>query len=331
MAATDVDIWIPEEWNGPVIQKVNQTSAIEKLARREPMGTDTLHVPRSGDFGVAAINLSGVYSEDTSLVGQITLKARKIGKAMRVAEEQKADAAKLIDVIATKKLDWARNYAKYLDNATLAVTAAENNDMTQGAPFTSLYRALKVGVVGSDYTDVSYTAAANVLTAVQADFTTGSSPTNLGYSKINALLALIEEGDYFDEGEIVVVAHPKFKTLLRGLIGSDGHPVLVDTPDLSVVPTLGGYPITWSLGARTSATATATPNGAVAVNHPLCFLFNRQVATVLGVRSGPESFAASAASGGAGFLTDEDLIKMRSRRGFAVGDPNGAAVLEITA
>lgn len=329
MAATNVDIWIPEEWNGPVIQKVDQVSAIEAVARKQPMGTDTLHVPRSGDFGVAAVNKSGVYTEDTSAVGQITLTARKVGKAMRIAEEDTADTAVLLNAIATKKLDWARNYAKYIDNATLAVTAAEDNDMLNGRPFTSLYRALKNGVSGTDYADISYTAAANVVTGVATSFSAGGTTAgalNVGVGKLLDVVALIEEGDYFDEGEIQIVAHPKFKRLLRGAVGYDGHPVVVENvADGSSVDTIGGYSVKWSLGAKTSAAASAAPTG-----NPLFFVFNRQVATVLGVRSGPESLAANAASGAVGFLTDEDLIKMRSRRGFAVGDPNAAAVYELT-
>lgn len=326
MTAVDVGVWIPEEWKGPVIQKVMQGSAIEENSRIEPMNTDTLHVPRSGEFGVSAINKSGTYTEDTSAVGQITLTARKLGKAMRIAEEDKADTAQLINVIATKKLDWARNYAKYLDNACLGVTAISDNDMLNGKPFNSLYYCLKVGLgsLGTDYADVSYTPAANVVTASATQFGNVSGTTSPnGYTKLLDVLSIIEEGDYYDEGEIVVVAHPKFKRLFRGVVGNDGHPVIVE--DAGEVPTIGGYKAKWSLGARTSPTASATPAG-----NPLLFVYNRRVATVLGRRSGPETLAASASSGAAGFLTDEDLIKMRSRRGFAVGDPNAAAVLEYT-
>lgn len=328
MARTDVDIWIPEEWNGPVIQKVNQTSAIESVARRQPMGTDTLHVPRSGNFTVQATNKGGTYAEDNSAVGQITLTARKLTAALRIAEEDKADTATLLNAVATKQLDWARTYAKYLDNATLAVTAAEDNDMTNGRPFTSLYYRLRHTISGTDYSDLTYAADTNYLTATVANFNSGGTTAgalNTGVGKLLDAVAILEEGDYFDEGEIQIVAHPKFKRLLRGAVGYDGHPVVVEgSADGVAIDTIAGYPVKWSLGAKTSPAASAAPAG-----NPLFFAFNRQVATVLGVRSGPETQAASAASGAAGFLTDEDLIKMRSRRAFGVGDPNAAVVVEI--
>lgn len=45
MARQTFEDWIPEEWGGAVISKIRATSAVEDLARHEPMGTDTKHVP----------------------------------------------------------------------------------------------------------------------------------------------------------------------------------------------------------------------------------------------------------------------------------------------
>jgi len=42
----DVEDWIPEEWGGAVIQRIQRTSAVESVARHEVMGTDTKHVRR---------------------------------------------------------------------------------------------------------------------------------------------------------------------------------------------------------------------------------------------------------------------------------------------
>jgi HK97 family phage major capsid protein len=298
-----------------------QVSAVEALARREPMGTDTLHVPRTGDFDVEHIGKGGTYGEDVTAVGEILLTARKMGKAMRLAEEDKKDTAKLLDVVATKKLDWARNYAKYLDNATLAVSGAESGTPANQRPFTSLYYAIRNGVAGPEYADVVYTANANYFTTTTAEFQAG---TNTGYDDLSGVLSVIEEGDYFEEDLVSWVGHPRWKRLFREMRGSDGHPILIKgnqgAPD-----TLMGYPIKWTLGAKVSATATKAPPG-----NALLFCMNTKVAMCLGVRSGPESAAASAETGGPGFLTDEDLIKMRARRGFRVGDPNAAAVLQLT-
>jgi hypothetical protein len=86
--------------------------------------------------------------------------------------------------------------------------------------------------------------------------------------------------------------------------------------------TLFGYPIRWSLGARTHATNTDTPTG-----NPLLVVANR-TQLILGVRSGPESFVADGNTGAA-MLTDETLLKMRARRGFALGHEKAASVLEL--
>jgi hypothetical protein len=85
--------------------------------------------------------------------------------------------------------------------------------------------------------------------------------------------------------------------------------------------TLFGSPVIWTQGARGSAAYTATPTG-----NPLLFVVNRDL-LILGRRSGPE-FAAVNGFTGAGALTDEALIKARSRRGFVFGQASGAAVLE---
>jgi hypothetical protein len=46
MARQTFEDWIPEEWGGAVVTKVRAISAVEALARHEPMTTDTKHVPR---------------------------------------------------------------------------------------------------------------------------------------------------------------------------------------------------------------------------------------------------------------------------------------------
>jgi len=48
----------------------------------------------------------------------------------------------------------------------------------------------------------------------------------------------------------------------------------------------------------------------------------------LGVRSGPES-QISPANAGIGFISDQAILKMRSRRGFALTHQGAASVLEV--
>lgn len=304
-ARQSFDTWVPEEYGSDVIQRVNQMSAIEALARREPMGTDTRHVPRSGGASVAAVAKGASYAEDTATNDDVLLSAVKFGTAIRIAAEELVDAPE--NIIAVKQRDWATSYAKYLDNACLATSGASNGGTI---PFTSLYKALRT-------TDsaTSYTADANYFS------TSAAAPT---YTELSNVVGAVETGDYWDDGSMRVIAHPAWRNNLRGILDSQNRPIFIQTTD-ATPDTLFGLPVRWSLGAKThpGGTATSSPTG-----KPLLFVVNLQL-LILGIRSGPES-AMAGADTGAAFLTDEALLKMRSRRGWAVGHEGAAAVLEDT-
>ncbi len=309
MARQTFESWIPEEWNGPVITQMAETSAVEGLARPEPMNTDTKHIPRSAGTAAGPAIAKGVaYPEATGANDEILLTARKFGEIVRIADEDMKDTAGLVNVVSTKQGEWARGHAVAFDNATLGVTAAENGTTI---PFTSLYKALTTTNAAT-----SYTANANRLQTAGA----------LTYADISDLFALVEGGDYWADGDAYVIAHPAFKATFRTLVGSDGHPIFAEygNQGAGAGSTLLGANIRWSLGAKTHATATSAPGG-----NPLMFVGNRQY-LVKGVRSGPEYLVAGADSGAA-FATDEALLKMRIRRGFAVAHEKAHAVLEITA
>lgn len=306
MAQNNFDDWIPEEWGSDVIQRVNQVSAVEALARREPMNTDAKNVPRSAGVGVAAIAKGAAYGEDTSLNDDVTLTARKFGQAIRIADEDMKDTSGTVNIIATKQLDWATSYAKFVDNATLATSAAGNGTTV---PFNSVYYALT-----QNNTDTGYTANAN---------RTQTGSGGVDYDNLSDALGDYEEGDYFDESTTRVIAHPYFRRALRGIKDDQGMPVFVrgQQGDRGTPDTVFGHPITWSNGCRLSATATANPAG-----NPI-MIFGNMDYLILGVRSGPESMTAGADTG-VGFLTDDAILKMRARRGFAVGHEKAFSVLE---
>lgn len=310
MARNNVDAWIPEERGSAVLARVNANSGVEALARREPMRTDTKTVPRSGSMDVDVIPKGGAYGEDDSVNDEVVLKARKFGTAIRLAEEDLADLREggAANVVAIKQADWATAYARKLDNAALGVTAAENGTTV---PFTSVYASLAAAGVDG------YAAGANIIRVV----TGGATPTPVGYTHLSDLLGRVEGGDYFDPAKTVIIAHTSFMGVLRGIKDDNGQPIFVQ--GLAGTPnTLFGYQVSFSAGARTSAVATSSPTG-----NPLMVVANRD-ALILGVRSGPESFSISGDTG-LSALTDEAIIKMRSRRGFALGHPASAAVLEV--
>lgn len=302
MARNTMEPWIPEEWEtSRVVQSITQISAVESLAARIPMGSDTKHVPRTAGMDVAVVAKGGTYGEDTSLNDEVLLSAVKFGKAARIAEEDIDDS--VANVIEAKMIGWGKSYAKLIDNASLAVSAASNGTTV---PFTSLYQLLNT----TDAT-LSYTGGANITTAASS-----GAPS---YSEFSTAIGSVEAGDYFDPGSMYAIAHPAFRKSLRGVLDTQNRPIFIEglsgTPD-----TIFSVPIRWSLGAKLTATATSTPTG-----RALMAFVNPEL-MLLGVRSGPESVFIDGRDG-LSALTDESILKMRARRGWAYGHPNGASIL----
>ena len=153
MARETFEDWIPIENADKAIQALNRGSATERLARAEPMGSDTKWVPRSGTFAVSSIAKGGSYTETSGTNDYVELLARKVGGAVRIAEEDLVDGP--VDIISTKKVDAARNLGYFFDNATLGTSAAANGTTV---PFDSVYKAVR-----TTDTNISYTADANYI------------------------------------------------------------------------------------------------------------------------------------------------------------------------
>lgn len=308
MARNTFEDWIPEEWDSQVVQRVAQVSVVESEAREYPMATDTRHIPRSAGVDVNGVAKGSAYGEDESVNDDVLLTAKKAGRAIRVADEDLQDSN--VAILEQKRVDWATSWAKYLDNACLAVTAAESGVTV---PYTSVYKAIR-----TTNADTAYTADANYVASA-----TGGAVT---YNNLSAVLGKVEVGDYWEEGLTLVIAHPSLREKLRNIKDDQNQPIFVrgQGGDSGTPDTLFGHRIRWSLGARTSAVATHAPTG-----NPLVIVVNRDFLAI-GKRSGPESRVAGPDTGAA-FLTDEALLKMRARRAFALTHEKAAAVLEILA
>lgn len=308
MARNTFEDWIPEEWDSQVIQRVQQVSVVESEAREYPMATDTRHIPRSAGVDVNGVAKGSAYGEDESVNDDVLLTAKKAGRAIRIADEDLQDSN--VAILEQKRVDWATSWAKYLDNACLAVTAAESGVTV---PYTSVYKAIR-----TTNSDTSYTADANYVASA-----TGGV---VSYNNLSAVLGKVEVGDYWEEGLTLVIAHPSLREKLRNIKDDQNQPIFVrgQGGDAGTPDTLFGHRIRWSLGARTSATATHAPTG-----NPLVIVVNRDFLAI-GKRSGPESRVAGPDTGAA-FLTDEALLKMRARRAFALTHEKAAAVLEVLA
>ncbi|MFE4671110.1 phage major capsid protein [Streptomyces sp. NPDC056723] len=302
MTRNTYEAWIPEEDSSDVIQRVDQMSAVEALSSPEPMSSNTKSIPRSAGVGVSVVDKGGAYSEDTSTNDDIVLTAMKLGKAIRIAEEDIDDS--LANILATKQRDWATSYAKLLDNACLAVSAAPG----AGVPFASVYYTLTQANAS-----LGYTANDNVTTAASSGVT---------YDDLSTVLSDAESGDYFDLSRMVVIAHPSFRGTLRGIKDDQKQPIFVQGQqgDRGTPDTLFDLPVRWSLGCRVSATATDAPSG-----KPVLVVANQDYLR-LGKRSGPESIFIDGRDG-LSALTDESILKMRARRAFVLGHPKAAAIL----
>lgn len=308
MARETFEDWIVVEVGDVAIQALAKMSAVELLGRPENMTSDTKNVPRSGEFAIAGVAKGATYGATTGTNDYVELIARKVGGSIQVAEEDLLDPT--VDVFATKRTDAARNMAKFFDNATLGCSATANGTTVL---YTSVYKEIR-----TTDSDVSYTADDN--------FVSGSAT----YDNLSATLAKVEDSDFFDAGEIRVIASPAFKQVFRGIKDDNGQPIFVlgtaGTPD-----TLFEYPVTWSQGCRVSAENTYAPSG-----NPLLIVANRQLLIKGMARLSPQianpnpGFAVQRASNGIGFLSDSAYMKAAMRRGFAVGHPKGVAVFEKT-
>lgn len=315
MAASDVDNWIPEEQGGPVIQKIMATSVVEAEARQEPMSTLTKKVPRDGGVDFEGATTKGVaIAEDDNDVDNVLLTARKLARIVRLNDEDTEDTSGVANVIQQKQLGWARAYGIGFDNSTLAVTAAENGTTV---PFTSLYKVLRT--TDANLPDgATYTADDNLIQSA-----TGAS-VDVAYGDLSDLFSIGETSDYWEESEMLVIAHPVFRGLWRGILDDNGRPVFVENQSRTgqgSYDTLWNMRVRWTTGARTSAVGTNKPTG-----NPLLFVGNKSM-LIKGNRSGPE-YAVAGPNSGAGFTTDQTLLKFRTRRGFAVGDPRAWAGYE---
>lgn len=310
MARDTMEAWIPVEYASNVIQKIKQTSAVLAYGQQVNMTTESRSTPRSGGVSLGGIAKGAAFAEDASTNDSVFLYAQKYGGVVRVADEDINDT--LADVVNTKNADAGTAFAKLMDNSCLAVTAAKAS--TNWA-FDSLYYILTQTDSGA-----GYTANANITKTA-----TGGAIT---YANLSKALGIVESGDYWDETEALVIAHPSIKQKMREIMGTDGRPIFNESTNGTAGGgqgkggTLFGHQVHWSLGARTAAAPTATPTGnplVIFCSAPYLMVGNRQ----------PLMTRFYSADEGVGVLTDEAILKYKARKAFAPGHPNAFSILEV--
>lgn len=315
---SNVQAWIPIEYDSEVVQRVLMESAIERWGRRYPMRTSTREIPRSAGMSVQP---DTTYVDDASTLDKVVLTARRFNSRFSIDEDDLADANSRMDVIAQRGIDWAISYADTFDNACLGVTGAESSTPANHMPFTSLYKALRTGDAGAGYTvDSNYTTF-NGTTFRIANPTDGTS----SYEALSRTVGLVENGKYWSPADMLVIAHPSWRATLRMTLDGNGKPVFeesayIDSMTQRPVDTLFGTQVAWSRGCKTtSGGATDTPTG----NSLLYYVNTRFLAR--GDRSGPETLTDNAR---AQDDTDAYSVKFRTRRAFKITHQKAAAVCE---
>lgn len=313
MARNTMEAWLREEQGSDIIRRLNETSVAETWLRSTPMSGNVKTEPRMVDMDVAVIAKGAAYGEDAGANDEVTLTARKFGRALRVAEEDIDD--NIVNVIEAKKAGWVTSFGIALDNAVFGTSAAENGTTV---PFTSIYKALNTTNAAT-----GYTADQNVLTTAGA----------VTYDDLSDVAALVEGNSYGGGGNGYVM-HPALKGVIRKIKDNDGNPIFVGSARQGDPDTLFGYPVKWSRGAVVTATATSNPaivlaGGAAGTAGNLLVFFGNPDFAIVGKRSGPESVVIDGRDG-LSALTDETILKVRARRAFALAHELAWAVLEVT-
>jgi HK97 family phage major capsid protein len=315
----DLEVLIPTEFSQTVLTAVQQTSAIEAVARSEIMTSDTKEVARFGGFTVGTVAKGAEYGFSQNVPDKVELIARKVGGAAKIAEEDLVDTITGEGTMRNTEREAGTALATHYDHACLGSTGAPNGTTVK---YESVYRALSQ----SQTTPWgAYTGMANILQVETSDFTGGT-----GYDKIVDWLALYEESIWFDEANTVVLASPVFKSRFRKLRASEnGLPFFTDA-QAGGDPQFFGYRGRWTRGARTHATDTQTPTGnPFMVIGNAEFLINGRARTSAGMVPGNPGTAWQRADQGIGFLSDEAIMKAMMRRGFKCALPQAFAILEI--
>lgn len=316
----DVDVWKPVESGGDVIRELTRVSAVEAIARPEPMASDTKRVRRSGDFDVAGVAKGAEYGFDTNTNDYVELIAAKVGGLRKFAEEDLGgDVEGGTELLAETEKQAANALAVTFDQGCLGTTAARNGTTVL---WPSVYYTLATAAGGLPLG--AYAAGANIR---QWDQTDVVADGKVGYRAISEVLGIYEEGPYFDEGNTVIIASPSWRRVLREVMDGNGRPYWQDGQD-----NLFGYPVRWTVGARKHATTTSKPTG-----NPLLIVANKSLMIRGMARLTPQmvnanpGVAIQRAVDGIGFLSDEAIFKAAMRRAFVLGEPRGAAILEYNA
>lgn len=301
MAVRNISAWIPVPLLSGVEQGLLQPSAVEALATRRPMTSDSDEIPRL--FG-SDVNGGVDLSEDTHDGSKITRYSYLYNGKHSFNEDELEDSAE--DALSAYSFEWVNQLNVAFDNAALGVTGARSSTETDKRPYTSVYRAVR-----TNDTEAAYVADTN--------FVSGAC----SYTNLSSTFNKVEVTRFWSDASMVVIAHPTLRHSLRGLVDDQHRPIFIEANGTNVAQdSIFGKPIRWSVGAVSSTSFAMATAG-----NPLLVVFNRRN-LVYGPRIEPQGRLIPASMNPTQLVT---ILQHRARKSAVITVPQAAAVFEKTA
>ncbi len=299
--ARDITDWLPIEYDPSLVTEQVQHSAVLDVAVAKTMGSATMEMPR-----LLGANIGGgsVLLEDTTDGSKVTMYTYQYNNKVTLDEADTEDA--YVDAINGYNAQFLNKLNVKHDNACLGVTGARSATATDYRPFTSLIKVLR-----TNDSDAGYTADANVLSGA------------LTYDNLSNVLGLVEDSDFGDPTQLVVIAHRGLRNNLRKVKDDEGRPIFQSADAQVHSDSVFGIRIVWSAGAVEAPSFNASVSGAA----KLLFVANRNT-LINGKRIEPQARFIPA---GINTTALEHTLQHRARRGFVVTVPQAAAALRVSA
>lgn len=308
--------WTPIQLDAAVDGRVTQQSAIVKVARRRPMTSNQQDVPRFAD---ADVNGGSQLTDDTNVGDVVSMYSYQYnGKATL---DQATTEDTVPNEIEAYSAEWGNSFAIVYDNASIGVSGARSGTVGDFRPYNSIYKAIRT----NDNTGaISYAADANY---VNGSLSASGTGQQAAYRLLSSGLGKVEGTEFWTEESGVILMHPGLKESVRGIMGTDGRPIFVESSagvaggGVRPVYSMFGIPVEFTLGAIVSN------NFKRAVTSNKLIVFANRNYLVHGPRIDPSVRFIDAATNRTAL---EHTIQTRARKGFVLTVPNSAAVIEVT-
>lgn len=306
VAARNFSAWVPIDQDSVPEQRVVMSSAVTEFATPRPMNTNVVEVPR---FLGADVGGGSALTEDTHDGDDVPMYSYQFNGKATIDQAESEDT--VADEAESYSYEWLNSFHISYDNASIGVSAQRSSTAGDFIPYNSMYYRLR-----NNDTGAGYTADANFSAIVASAW---------GYNALSQSLGKAERGQFWTPEQGCVIAHPALRQALREIKDLNDRPILVELQEDAGVPgwvgpTLLGYPLRWSHGARVSSTFKMT----VVRNYLIAFVNRRFMRW--GNRISPQTRFIDASLNRDAL---EHTVQTRARRGFVLTVPQAASMVEV--